>query len=144
MNPTRFAAGHAAHADWHVALARALDALLLELRAAGGHDHTRRDGLPEYTLGFCYLSDPFAADADEIVAELQRRLPGVHWVGTVGIGVAATGAEHFDEPEELQRRIGCFANARVVTVPDCGHNLQHDQPEAVAAALEDFLDRETP
>ena len=98
MNPTRFAAGHAAHADWRLALARALDALLLELRAAGGHEQAGRDGLPEYTLGFCYLSDRFAADAEGIVAELQRRLPGVHWVGTVGIGVAATGAEHFDEP----------------------------------------------
>ena len=78
MNPTRFAAGHAAHADWRVALARALDALLLDLRAAGGHDHAGRDGLPEYTLGFCYLSDRFAADAEGIVAELQRRLPEVH------------------------------------------------------------------
>ena len=98
MNPARFAAGHAAHADWRLALARALDALLLELRAAGGHEQAGRDGLPEYTLGFCYLSDRFAADVEGIVAELQRRLPGVHWVGTVGIGVAATGAEHFDEP----------------------------------------------
>ena len=46
MNPTRFAAGHAAHADWRLALARALDALLLELRAAGGHEQAGRDGLP--------------------------------------------------------------------------------------------------
>ncbi|MBV2263255.1 MAG: hypothetical protein KUL79_06810, partial [Thauera sp.] len=98
MNPTRFAAGHAAHADWRVALARALDALLLDLRAAGGHEPAGRDALPEYTLGFCYLSDRFATAAEEIVVELQRRLPGVHWVGTVGIGVAATGVEHFDEP----------------------------------------------
>ena len=61
--------------------------------------------------------------------------------------VSAEGYVHDrfgDEPEELQRRIDCFAHARVVTVPDCGHNLQHDQPEVVAAALEDFLDRETP
>ena len=43
MNPTRFAAGHAAHADWHVALARALDALLLELRPAAVSFHF---GLP--------------------------------------------------------------------------------------------------
>ena len=42
MNPTRFAAGHAAHADWRLALARALDALLLELRAAGAT--SRRGG----------------------------------------------------------------------------------------------------
>ena len=61
--------------------------------------------------------------------------------------VSAEGYVHDrfgDEPEELQRRIDCFAHARVITVPDCGHNLQHDQPEVVAAALEDFLDRETP
>ena len=87
MNPTRFAAGHAAHADWHVALARALDALLLELRAAGGHDHTGRDGLPEYTLGFCYLSDPFAADADEIVADRSSI------VGSIGVVSATFGLD---------------------------------------------------
>ena len=44
-----------------------------------------------------------------------------------------------DEPDELQRRLGCFADVRVVTIADSGHNLQQDQPEQVAAALEDFL-----
>lgn len=44
-----------------------------------------------------------------------------------------------DEPDELQRRLGCFADVRVLTIADAGHNLQHDQPEQVAAALEDFL-----
>ncbi|HRG71206.1 MAG TPA: alpha/beta hydrolase, partial [Thauera aminoaromatica] len=61
--------------------------------------------------------------------------------------VSAEGYVHDrfgDEPEELQRRIDCFADARVVTVADCGHNLQHDQPEVVAAELEAFLDREIP
>lgn len=47
-----------------------------------------------------------------------------------------------DEPDELQRRLDCFADVRVVTVADAGHNLQHDQPEQVAQALEDFLTRE--
>ncbi|MDD5298506.1 MAG: alpha/beta hydrolase [Rhodocyclaceae bacterium] len=46
-----------------------------------------------------------------------------------------------NEPDEYQRRIGCFADVRVVTVADAGHNLQHDQPEQVAAALEGFLTR---
>lgn len=45
------------------------------------------------------------------------------------------------EPEEFQRRLGSFANARMVTVADAGHNVQHDQPEAVGAALEHFLVR---
>jgi len=43
---------------------------------------------------------------------------------------------------ELGRRLACFANRQVVTVPDCGHNMQHDQPELVAAALENFLRRD--
>lgn len=44
-----------------------------------------------------------------------------------------------DEPAEYQRRLGCFADARVVRIADAGHNVQHDQPDAVAAALEAFL-----
>ena len=44
-----------------------------------------------------------------------------------------------DDPDELQRRLGCFADVRVVTIADAGHNLQHDQPEQVAVVLEDFL-----
>lgn len=44
-----------------------------------------------------------------------------------------------DDPDEYARRIGCFAHAEVVTIADCGHNLQHDQPERVAQVLEDFM-----
>ena len=98
MIPTRFATGHAAHPDWQVALARALDALLQDARVATAQAAAGREAMPEFTLGFCYLSDRLADATTDIVAELQRRLPGVHWVGTVGIGVVATGAEHFDEP----------------------------------------------
>ncbi len=43
------------------------------------------------------------------------------------------------QPAELQRRLDSFADHRSVTIPDCGHNLQHDQPERVAAAIEAFL-----
>lgn len=43
------------------------------------------------------------------------------------------------EPEELERRIGCFGNARVRWIDDAGHNIQHDQPEKVALELEQFL-----
>ncbi|MCB1887723.1 MAG: alpha/beta hydrolase [Rhodocyclaceae bacterium] len=43
--------------------------------------------------------------------------------------------------EALAERLACFADGRHTTIDDCGHNLQHDQPEAVAAALEGFLSR---
>lgn len=47
-----------------------------------------------------------------------------------------------DNRDELERRLACFANRQVVMVPDCGHNMQHDQPESIAAALEGFLRRD--
>lgn len=40
---------------------------------------------------------------------------------------------------EFEQRIECFANVLVTDIPEAGHNLQHDQPELVAAALEGFL-----
>lgn len=46
------------------------------------------------------------------------------------------------DPAEYRSRIESFANIRTVTVTDSGHNVQHDQPEQVAAALEDFFVRD--
>jgi len=43
------------------------------------------------------------------------------------------------DPVEMQRRLDCFKDRQVVTICDAGHNVQHDQPEQVAAALERFL-----
>jgi len=44
-----------------------------------------------------------------------------------------------NDPAELQRRLDCFKQHQIVTIADAGHNLQHDQPEQVAAALDQFL-----
>lgn len=55
------------------------------------------------------------------------------------------------EMPELRRRMGvddaayadakaCFRNFRELTVSDAGHNLHHDRPEVLAAAIEAFLD----
>ena len=41
--------------------------------------------------------------------------------------------------EQLQQRLDCFKNRQVVAISDSGHNIQHDQPEQVAAALDQFL-----
>ncbi len=50
------------------------------------------------TLGFVYLTDHYSPHAPALLETLQANWPGVSWVGTVGIGVAASGAEYFDEP----------------------------------------------
>ena len=43
------------------------------------------------------------------------------------------------QPEEFQRRLQCFRHQKALTITNASHNLQHDQPEQVAAALENFL-----
>lgn len=48
------------------------------------------------------------------------------------------------DAEAYDRTRACFANLRETPVPDCGHNLQHDQPERVAAHIEAFLDEVAP
>jgi small ligand-binding sensory domain FIST len=90
MAPTSFVQAHAAHPDWRVALAQGLKQI-----------QTQVDAKPEaaqFTLGWCYLSDYYAPQAEAILAELRVRMPGVDWVGTAGVGVAASGVEYIDEP----------------------------------------------
>ena len=85
-----FLVGHATHPDAHMALA--LAAAQVEARRAACRPPF------EATLGWVYLSDALAPQADAVLAELQQRWPGVHWVGNVGVGVLAGGVEYIDEP----------------------------------------------
>ena len=87
----RFLVGHASHPDWQRALAQAAAQIDQALAALGGEAVAP-------TLGFVYFTDHFAAHAQSLLDALRRRWPGVAWVGTVGIGVSASGVEYFDEP----------------------------------------------
>lgn len=63
----------------------------------------------------------------------------------VQLQIADTGfvVERFGtNSTEYLDRIGCFADLSVIRIVDASHNLQHDQPEQVAAALESFLQRD--
>ncbi|MDO5290805.1 MAG: alpha/beta hydrolase [Pseudomonadota bacterium] len=42
--------------------------------------------------------------------------------------------------EEFQQRLQAVPQVRSHTLPDCGHMLHHDQPQALAALIEGFLD----
>jgi small ligand-binding sensory domain FIST len=79
----RFASASATGEDWRTTVKSCLDKL-------GPVDGCN--------LGFLYISDALAADAVSIVT-LMRGVTGIKdWVGTVGVGVCATGVELFDEP----------------------------------------------
>ncbi|MEY2952014.1 MAG: hypothetical protein RLZZ401_101 [Pseudomonadota bacterium] len=59
--------------------------------------------LPAYAsapgLALLYITDHYAAFAEDILDSLMQALPEVtDWSGTVGVGVAATNVEYFDEP----------------------------------------------
>lgn len=43
----------------------------------------------------------------------------------------------------FERTRACFVNLREVHLAECGHNMQHDQPERVAAAIEAFFASDT-
>lgn len=88
MTPA-FAHAHATHPDWRFALGLAGAQLQAQCTARPGFAPT---------LGWVYLTDHYAAHAQPLVDELQRAWPGVAWVGSVGVGVAASGVEYFDEP----------------------------------------------
>jgi small ligand-binding sensory domain FIST len=86
-----FLVGHATHPDWRVALALAA--------AQVDAQHAAR-AVPSgpLTLGLAYFTDHYASHAEALLDELCQRWPGMSWVGSVGVGVAAGGAEYIDEP----------------------------------------------
>jgi small ligand-binding sensory domain FIST len=86
-----FPYGHATHPQWPMAAAL----VLAQLRA--------QMALPDYasapTLGLLYISDHYAGAAQDILDHLSGELPEVtDWSGTVGVGVASSNVEYFDEP----------------------------------------------
>ena len=94
MSFASFVQAHAANVDWRVALAQSQRQIQTQVAARAAQ---RAESAP-FTLGWCYLSDYYAPAAEAILDELRLRLPGVAWVGTIGVGVAASGVEYIDEP----------------------------------------------
>ena len=87
-----FLVGHATHPDWRAALA--LAGAQIEAQR-GAHEAS---GAAPMSLGLVYFTDFYAEHADALLAQLQQQWPGVAWVGSVGVGVCASGVEYFDEP----------------------------------------------
>ena len=78
---SRFAYAHAAGADWEHCVAACAE----------------RIGRPQAGLGFVYFTEALAPEAERIVGALRQRTGVEDWVGTVGVGVLATGVEYQDE-----------------------------------------------
>jgi small ligand-binding sensory domain FIST len=68
------------------------------------------------SLGFLYLSDDFAAEADAILGFFKSATGVSHWIGTVGVGVCATGVEYLEQPA-MALMLGEFAPADFRVLP---------------------------
>jgi small ligand-binding sensory domain FIST len=85
-----FLHAHATHPDWHFALALAVTQVEEQRQQPGR--------VREPTLGWVYLTDHYAEDAEVLLGVLQAHWPDVAWVGAVGVGIAGNGVEYFNEP----------------------------------------------
>jgi small ligand-binding sensory domain FIST len=79
---TQFRYAHASGRDWR----EVAEACARQLEGAAGN------------LGFLYATDRVADHLSDILALVRKATGVVHWVGTVGLGVCATGREYLDEP----------------------------------------------
>jgi small ligand-binding sensory domain FIST len=79
----RFAIGHAKGSNWR----ETLTACLAQIG----------DVPPGANLGLLYLADAYGADARACVDILRERTGVPHWVGSVGLGVIATGTEYYED-----------------------------------------------
>lgn len=77
-----FAYGHAAAPTWRQCVEACAERL----------------GRPGRGLGFLYFTDTLVNDAQAILDELRRRTGVRDWIGSVGLGVLATGSEYQQEP----------------------------------------------
>lgn len=80
--PAPFLLGHTQSPDWETAVEQCLQQI--------GYVP------PETNLGFLYLTDVLAELAGPILERLRAETGVQHWVGTVGMGICATGKEYYD------------------------------------------------
>jgi len=86
-----FPYAHATHPQWGMAANLVLAQLRAQMVLNGYASNP--------TLALLYITDHYAANAQEILEHLSAELPEVtDWAGTVGIGIAANNVEYFDEP----------------------------------------------
>jgi small ligand-binding sensory domain FIST len=86
-----FPFGHATHPQWQMAAGL----VLAQLRA----QMTLHGYAPNPTLGLLYITDHYADAAQEILDHFGAELRTVtDWSGTVGVGIASSNVEYFDEP----------------------------------------------
>lgn len=86
-----FPYAHATHPQWQMAAALVLAQLRAQMALHGYCSAP--------TLALLYITDVYAASAQDILEYLQSELPLVtDWSGTTGVGIVSNNVEYWDEP----------------------------------------------
>ena len=86
-----FPSGHATHPQWRMAAGLAMAQVCAQMALPGFASAPR--------LGLLYITDHYAPEAQALLDHLREELPFVtDWAGCTGVGIAASGAEYWDEP----------------------------------------------
>jgi small ligand-binding sensory domain FIST len=114
-----FRYGHAAAPSWRECVSACAERL----------------GRPGGGLGFVYFTDAFVDSAQSILDSLREETGVEDWVGSVGLGVLATGAEYQEEPAlvAMVAQVGEFSvfNGRTPLRKDAAHfAVVHADPAA--------------
>ncbi len=67
-------------------------------------------------FGFVYATDALSMEFHSIVEQLKQRTGIMHWTGTIGIGVTASGREYYDQGA-LVIMIASFPDNAFKTIP---------------------------
>ena len=87
-------------------------------------------------FGFVYATDALVPDLDGIVEKLRLATGVERWIGTVGVGISATGREYYDEPA-LAVMVASFPPDAVQDLP-----LQRDGTDAFVDDAQSWLERD--
>ncbi|MFN5510667.1 MAG: alpha/beta fold hydrolase, partial [Burkholderiales bacterium] len=80
--------------------------------------------------------NPQPLSSEDIVACWQQTQASVLWIDGAQSGLWARLTA---DPQEFERRAMAYGDLRIEHVQDAGHNVHHDQPEALAALIENFM-----
>lgn len=85
------------------------------------------------------LPFPTTSRMDDVYAIWRAVTAPALWVAAADSHITQWLAAGGDAATEIARRFAHIPHGQLVSVPDAGHMLHHDQPEAVARHLEAFL-----
>ncbi|MEN3293014.1 MAG: hypothetical protein V7642_2267 [Burkholderiales bacterium] len=85
------------------------------------------------------LSNPVLYRVEEVLACWKAITAPVLWVEADDTDAWRWMGAKEKARAEVDRRIGFIADVRTETIKDAGHMLHHDQPQALAALIEQFL-----